>query len=50
VYSNEPRKYIYYFRPEYIGTYMLPPSTAYYMYEQEVYAIGKYEKIEVSNP
>jgi uncharacterized protein YfaS (alpha-2-macroglobulin family) len=50
VYSNEPRKYIYYFRPQYVGTYMLPPPITYYMYEQEVYAIGKYEKIEVSNP
>ncbi len=41
------RTYTYYFRPEYSGTYLLPPVTAYFMYRPEVHAIGRYETIVV---
>ncbi len=47
VYSAEPRIYTYYFRPEYLWTYLLPPAIAYYMYERDIYAIGKYEEITI---
>ncbi len=45
--TNQPYTYTYYIRPEYVGTYLLPPVTAYYMYQPEIHAIGKYEKIIV---
>ncbi len=41
------RTYTYYFRPEYSGTYLLPPVTAYFMYRPEVHAIGRYQTIVV---
>jgi uncharacterized protein YfaS (alpha-2-macroglobulin family) len=41
------KTYVYYFRPEYSGTYLLPPVTAYFMYRPEVHAIGRYEMIVV---
>lgn len=44
---GENRTYTYYFRPEYSGTYLLPPVTAYFMYRPEVHAIGRYERITV---
>jgi hypothetical protein len=47
LWSDDPRTYIYYIRPEYAGTFLLPPVTAYYMYRPEVHAVGTYEKIEV---
>ncbi len=45
--TNHPYTYTYYIRPEYVGRYLLPPVTAYYMYQPEIHAIGKYEKIVV---
>ena len=45
--TDKPYTYTYYVRPEYVGTYLLPPVTAYYMYQPEIHAIGKYEKIVV---
>jgi alpha-2-macroglobulin len=47
LWSSEPQTYTYYIRPEYAGTYLLPPVTAYYMYRPEVHAIGRYERVEV---
>lgn len=41
------RTYSYYFRPEHVGTYLLPPVTAYFMYMPEYHAIGTYEQITV---
>lgn len=43
--TDYPYTYTYYIRPEYSGTYLLPPVTAYYMYQWEIHATGKYEKI-----
>ncbi|NRH21094.1 hypothetical protein HOO68_03555 [Candidatus Gracilibacteria bacterium] len=45
--TDYPYTYTYYIRPEYIGTYLLPPVTAYYMYQGDIHATGKYEKIIV---
>ncbi len=45
--TDLPYTYIYYIRPEYIGIYLLPPVTAYYMYQPDIHATGKYEKIRV---
>jgi len=47
VYNPWSHTYAYYIRPEYTGTYLLPPVTAYYMYEPEVHAIGRYQNIRV---
>ncbi len=47
IYEAEPRTYTYYVRPEFEGTYLLPPATAYYMYRPEIHAITRYEKIVV---
>jgi hypothetical protein len=44
---DHPYTYTYYIRPEYVGTYLLPPVTAYYMYQPEIHSIGKYEKVVV---
>lgn len=44
---GDKQSYTYYFRPEYTGTYLLPPVTAYFMYRPEVFSLGKYEKITV---
>ncbi len=45
--TDQPYTYTYYIRPEYVGTYLLPPITAYYMYQPDIHATGKYEKITV---
>ncbi|MBX9809011.1 hypothetical protein K2X92_01310, partial [Candidatus Gracilibacteria bacterium] len=45
--SDKPYTYTYYIRPEHKGTYLLPPVTAHYMYQGDIHAIGKYEKIIV---
>jgi hypothetical protein len=45
--TDHPYTYTYYIRPEYIGTYLLPPVTAYYMYQPYIHATGKYEKVTV---
>ncbi len=45
--TDKPYTYTYYIRPEYSGTYLLPPVTAYYMYQPYIHATGKYEKITV---
>lgn len=45
--TDSPYTYTYYIRPEYTGTYLLPPVTAYYMYQWDIHATGKYEKIIV---
>jgi MG2 domain/Bacterial Alpha-2-macroglobulin MG10 domain/Alpha-2-macroglobulin family/A-macroglobulin TED domain/Alpha-2-macroglobulin bait region domain len=45
--TDQPYTYTYYIRPEYKGTYLLPPVTAYYMYQPYIHATGKYEKITV---
>ncbi|MBC7503547.1 hypothetical protein H7169_01120 [Candidatus Gracilibacteria bacterium] len=45
--SDHPYTYTYYIRPEYVGTYLLPPVTAYYMYQPEIHSTGKYTKITV---
>jgi uncharacterized protein YfaS (alpha-2-macroglobulin family) len=45
--SDKPYTYTYYIRPEHKGTYLLPPVTAHYMYQWDIHAIGKYEKIVV---
>lgn len=39
--------YTYYIRPEHTGTYLLPPVTAYYMYQPDIHAIGTYQKITI---
>jgi uncharacterized protein YfaS (alpha-2-macroglobulin family) len=44
---DQPYAYTYYIRPEYRGTYLLPPVTAYYMYQPQVHATGKYERVIV---
>lgn len=44
---GDKHTYTYYFRPEFAGTYLLPPVTAYFIYRPEVFALGKYEKILV---
>lgn len=44
---GDKQTYTYYFRPEFVGTYLLPPVTAYFMYRPEVFALGKYEKVVV---
>jgi uncharacterized protein YfaS (alpha-2-macroglobulin family) len=41
------RTYSYYFRPDYAGSYLLPPVTSYFMYMPEFHAIGEYQKIIV---
>jgi uncharacterized protein YfaS (alpha-2-macroglobulin family) len=45
--TDHPYTYTYYIRPEYVGSYILPPVTAYYMYQPDIHAIGKYEKVVV---
>lgn len=44
---GDTRTYIYYVRPESVGQYLLPPATAYFMYQPEVHSYTKYEKISV---
>jgi uncharacterized protein YfaS (alpha-2-macroglobulin family) len=39
--------YTYYVRPEYVGIFLLPPVTSYFMYRPEVFAYGKYQKVTV---
>ena len=41
------RTYSYYFRPELIGEYILPPATAYYMYDPEVHAYTAFSRVKV---
>ncbi len=41
------KSYSYFIRPEYVGSYILPPVTAYFMYLPEIHAIWKFEKIIV---
>jgi uncharacterized protein YfaS (alpha-2-macroglobulin family) len=41
------RKYSYYFRPELTGDYLIPPATAYYMYDPEVHAYTEYTRAKV---
>jgi alpha-2-macroglobulin len=45
--TDQPYTYTYYIRPDYVGTYLLPPVTAYYMYQPQIHATGKYAKIIV---
>lgn len=45
--TDQPYTYTYYIRPEYSGTYLLPPVTAYYMYQPQIHATGKYERVTV---
>lgn len=44
---SKTRTYQYYFRPEIPGTYILPPAMSYFMYQPEVHAFTKYERITV---
>lgn len=44
---GDKQTYTYYFRPEFAGTYLLPPVTAYFMYRPEVFALGAYQKVTV---
>lgn len=44
---GKERTYTYYFRPELIGEYILPPATAYYMYNPEVHAYTEYARVKV---
>jgi hypothetical protein len=37
----------YYFRPQYPGTFVYPPVSAYYMYEPEIRAYSRYDTIIV---
>lgn len=39
--------YTYYIRPESVGRYLLPPATAYLMYNPNVHAYTQYEQVEV---
>lgn len=39
--------YTYYIRPESVGKYLLPPATAYLMYNPNVHAYTRYEQVEV---
>ncbi len=41
------RNYSYYIRPEYVGEYLLPPATAYFMYRPEYHSYTQYQKIKV---
>jgi uncharacterized protein YfaS (alpha-2-macroglobulin family) len=45
--SDQPYSYTYYIRPEHTGEYLLPPATAYYMYEPEIHSLTRYERIRV---
>lgn len=45
--TDRPYTYTYYIRPEYSGIYLLPPVTAYYMYQPQIHTTGKYERITV---
>ena len=44
---GDTRTYTYYFRPESLGTYLLPPATAYFMYRPEVHSYTQYQKVKV---
>ncbi len=46
---GDTRSYSYYFRPESLGEYILPPATAYFMYRPEVHSYTKYEKVLVKD-
>ncbi len=44
---DDTRSYVYYIRPEYIGEYLLPPATAYFMYLPEIHTYTKYTRVKV---
>lgn len=44
---GDKRIYTYYFRPESVGTYILPPATAYFMYQPELHSYTQYQKVSV---
>lgn len=44
---GKTRNYSYYIRPEYVGEYLLPPATAYFMYRPEYHSYTQYQKIKV---
>jgi uncharacterized protein YfaS (alpha-2-macroglobulin family) len=39
--------YTYFFRPDTVGVYTLPPPTAYLMYRPDVMAYGVYTRVQV---
>lgn len=46
-YGNKTYTYTYYFRTEFRGEYIMPPPTAYFMYQPEIHAVGTYRKLIV---
>ena len=46
-YGNTSTTYTYYFRPEFRGSYLLPPTATYFMYQPEVHAISQYTRLQV---
>jgi uncharacterized protein YfaS (alpha-2-macroglobulin family) len=49
VYNRSDREVVYefYFRPNYQGTFTLPPVTAYLMYRPDIRAHTKFSSVEV---
>lgn len=47
IYGDTPLTYSYYIRPEFLGDYLLPPATAYFMYTPEIHAYTQYSRIKV---
>jgi alpha-2-macroglobulin len=41
------RTYTYYFRPELLWDYILPPATTYFMYDPDVHAYTTYSRVKV---
>jgi uncharacterized protein YfaS (alpha-2-macroglobulin family) len=44
---DKERTFTYYFRPDLIGTYTLPPATAYFMYDPSIHAYTAFSKIQI---
>lgn len=43
------RTYSYYFRPLILGEFILPPATAYFMYDPEVHAYTEFSRVTVTD-
>jgi uncharacterized protein YfaS (alpha-2-macroglobulin family) len=44
---GDTRTYTYYFRPESVGDYLLPPATAYFMYDPDKHAYTRFSRVKV---
>lgn len=40
-------EYRYYIRPEFVGEYLLPPATAYFLYNPDRHAYTAYGRVKV---